>query len=164
MWQKGKCVLSNNLDAIFSRTFAISIVKDAFPGQFLSEGRSVDVSILSYSIESVIAEKMHAVIDLADQNSRMKDYYDLYRILKDGKFDSSVLQEAIIKTFQNRHTAYDADAMFFRDDFARSGNMEMRWAAFMRKITKTEEEPFADVAAFIRNALRPYWENFGSRG
>lgn len=107
---------------------------------------------------------MHAVIDLADQNSRMKDYYDLYRILKDGKFDSSVLQEAIIKTFQNRHTAYDADAMFFRDDFAQSGNIEMRWAAFMRKITKTEEEPFADVAAFIRNALRPYWENFGSRG
>lgn len=43
-------------------------------------------------------------------------------------------------------------------------NMGMRWAAFMRKITKTEEEPFADVAAFIRNALRPYWENFGSRG
>lgn len=122
------------------------------------------VSILSYSIESVIAEKMHAVIDLADQNSRMKDYYDLYRILKDGKFDSFVLQEAIIKTFQNRHTAYDADAMFFRDDFAQSGNVEMRWAAFMRKITKAEEEPFADVAAFIRNALRPYWENFGSRG
>lgn len=107
---------------------------------------------------------MHAVIDLADQNSWMKDYYDLYRILKDGKFNSSVLQEAIIKTFQNRHTAYDADAMFFRDDFAQSGNMEMRWAAFMRKITKAEEEPFADVAAFIRNALRPYWENFGSCG
>lgn len=43
---------------------------------------------------------MHAVIDLADQNSRMKDYYDLYRILKDGKFDSSVLQKAIIKRFR----------------------------------------------------------------
>lgn len=42
---KGKCVLSNNLDAIFSRTFAISIVKDAFPGQFLSEGWSVDVCL-----------------------------------------------------------------------------------------------------------------------
>ena len=40
------------------------------------------VSILSYSTELVIAEKMHAVIDLADQNSRMKDYYDLYRFLK----------------------------------------------------------------------------------
>ena len=34
-----------NLDAIFSRTFAISIVKDAFPGQFLSEGWSVDVCL-----------------------------------------------------------------------------------------------------------------------
>ena len=33
-------------------------------------------NILAYSIETVIAEKMHAVIDLADQSSRMKDYYD----------------------------------------------------------------------------------------
>lgn len=43
--KKGKCVLSNNLDAIFSRTFAIPIVKDAFPGQFLSEGWGVDVCL-----------------------------------------------------------------------------------------------------------------------
>lgn len=33
-------------------------------------------NILAYSLETVIAEKMHAVIDLADQSSRMKDYYD----------------------------------------------------------------------------------------
>lgn len=38
-------------------------------------------NILAYSLETVVAEKMHAVIDLADQSSRMKDYYDLYQIL-----------------------------------------------------------------------------------
>ena len=39
------------------------------------------VNIMAYSVETVIAEKMHAIIDLADQSSRMKDYYDLYSIL-----------------------------------------------------------------------------------
>ena len=36
-----------------------------------------EASILAYSTETVIAEKMHAIIDLADQSSRMKDYYDI---------------------------------------------------------------------------------------
>ena len=39
------------------------------------------VNILAYSLETVIAEKFHAVVDLADQSSRMKDYYDLYHLL-----------------------------------------------------------------------------------
>ena len=42
-----------------------------------------NANILAYSLETVIAEKMHAIVDLADQSSRMKDYYDLYKILLD---------------------------------------------------------------------------------
>lgn len=38
-------------------------------------------NIMAYSLETVISEKMHAIVDLADQNSRIKDYYDLYQIL-----------------------------------------------------------------------------------
>ena len=60
-------------------------------------------NILAYSIETVVAEKMHAVIDLADQSSRMKDYYDLYNLLSKEKYDRETLQEAIIRTFENRH-------------------------------------------------------------
>ncbi|MDD5988159.1 MAG: nucleotidyl transferase AbiEii/AbiGii toxin family protein [Bacteroidales bacterium] len=40
-----------------------------------------EANILAYSTETVIAEKMHAIIDLADQSSRMKDYYDIYHLL-----------------------------------------------------------------------------------
>ena len=43
------------------------------------------VNILAYSLETVIAEKFHAVVDLADQNSRMKDYYDLCHLLSKEK-------------------------------------------------------------------------------
>ena len=91
-------------------------------------------NILAYSLETVIAEKMHAIIDLADQSSRMKDYYDLHRILKEEEYDTEVLQEAIIRTFENRHTPYDANTMFFRNDFGINQQMEVRWKAFMRKI------------------------------
>lgn len=116
-------------------------------------------NILAYSLETVIAEKMHAIIDLADQSSRMKDYYDLHRILKEEKYDSEVLQEAIIRTFENRHTPYDENTMFFRKDFGINQQMEVRWKAFMRKITKATNLSFSEVVAFIQETLRPYWEN-----
>ena len=116
-------------------------------------------NILAYSLETVIAEKMHAIIDLADQSSRMKDYYDLHRILKEEKYDSEVLQEAIIRTFENRHTPYDENTMFFRKDFVINQQMGARWKAFMRKITKATDLSFSEVVAFIQETLRPYWEN-----
>lgn len=116
-------------------------------------------NILAYSLETVIAEKMHAIIDLADQSSRMKDYYDLHRILKEEKYDPEVLQEAIIRTFENRHTPYDENTMFFRKDFGINQQMEVRWKAFMRKITKATDLSFSEVVGFIQETLRPYWEN-----
>ena len=66
----------------------------------------------------------------------MKDYYDLYHLLSKEKYDSEILQEAIVHTFENRHTSYDADTMFFRNDYANNLQMQVRWQAFLRKITK----------------------------
>ena len=116
------------------------------------------VNIMAYSLETVIAEKMHAIVDLADQSSRMKDYYDLYNILIKEKYDSDTLQEAIENTFENRHTSYDADNLFFGKDFANNQQMQVRWQAFMRKITKSEEVSFNDVVSYLQSQLRPYWE------
>lgn len=116
------------------------------------------VNIMAYSLETVIAEKMHAIIDLADQSSRMKDYYDLYNILTKEKYDIDTLQEAIENTFKNRHTSYDADNLFFGKDFANNQQMQVRWQAFMRKITKSEDISFNDVVSYLQNQLRPYWE------
>jgi len=117
------------------------------------------VNIMAYSLETVIAEKMHAIVDLADQSSRMKDYYDLYYILSKGNYDRDTLQDAITRTFENRHTSYDANTMFFRKDFADNQQMQARWQAFLHKIRKNVDVTFADVVVYIQNELRPYWEN-----
>ncbi len=121
------------------------------------------VNILAYSLETVIAEKMHAIVDLADQSSRMKDYYDLYNLLKNGYYDNNTLQEAIKRTFENRHTSYDANTMFFRNNFADSTQMQVRWQTFLRKITKGNVITFSDVIKYIQNTLRPYWGNLAHK-
>ncbi len=115
-------------------------------------------NVLAYSIETVIAEKLHAIVDLADQSSRMKDYYDLYQILKAEKYDATTLQEAVIRTFENRHTPYDENTMFFREGFADNQQMQVRWQAFIKKITQETKVSFAEVVSFIQTSLKPYWQ------
>ena len=47
----------------------------------------------------------------------------------------------------------------FQKDFGINQQMEVRWKAFMRKITKATDLSFSEVVAFIQETLRPYWEN-----
>lgn len=115
--------------------------------------------IMAYSIETVIAEKMHAIVDLADQNSRMKDYYNLFQILSKENYNKEILQEAIERTFENRHTKYTADTIFFREEFPNNPQMQLKWKSFVRKITSKTDLTFIDVTRFLQTTLRPYWEN-----
>lgn len=64
-----------------------------------------DKTILKvYPLETVVAEKYETMIKKDLANSRMKDFYDVYRILKENKIDKSLLKEAVSKTFKNRKT------------------------------------------------------------
>lgn len=116
------------------------------------------VGILAYSIETVIAEKMHAVVDLADKTSRMKDYYDLYIILNTIQYDIDTLREAVKQTFANRHTQYFENTLFFSSDFKDNRNLDIRWQAFVRKIGNKSVPAFAQVVEYLQNKLRPHWE------
>ena len=120
-----------------------------------------EASILAYSTETVIAEKMHAIIDLADQSSRMKDYYDIYHLLTSFQYDASILQDAINHTFENRHTPYNAGTMFFREDFPNHPQMQVRWSAFLRKAAINSVLSFTEVVRWLQDTLRPYWTAYG---
>ena len=120
-----------------------------------------EANILAYSTETVIAEKMHTIIDLADQSSRMKDYYDIYHLLTSFQYDTAILQDAINRTFENRHTPYNADTMFFREDFPNHPQMQVRWTAFLKKATINDTLSFPEVACWLQDTLRLYWTAYG---
>lgn len=70
--------------------------------KMMFEDRSL--KIMTYNIESIIAEKFQTVISRGILNSRMKDYYDLYYLITYEKYSKDNLKEAIIKTFKKRNT------------------------------------------------------------
>ncbi len=115
-----------------------------------------DTIIMAYSLETVIAEKFQTMISRAVANSRMKDFYDLYTILKGGKYDKEILREAIKATFENRQTSYIANHSVFSPDFVSNTNLNIRWGAFVKKLGI--ELTFPDVMKYLQYELNPYWE------
>lgn len=115
------------------------------------------VCVMAYSLETVVAEKFQAMIDLGEQNSRMKDFFDVYRILSSGKLDERLLQLAIAATFSNRRTTYIPGHPLFRTEFASDPARIALWKGFLRKIKYQHDLPFEKVIMSIREQLRPYW-------
>lgn len=113
------------------------------------------VNVETYSLETVVAEKFQTMIDRGTINSRMKDFFDVYSILKAGKVDEALLKEAVIEVFANRGTELDADNVVFTDDFAQDGMRQTMWKAYLKKIKYKEELPFTEVMDVIRERLQP---------
>lgn len=64
------------------------------------------IKIMSYNYETILAEKFEAIISRNIDNSRMKDYYDMYMFinLKWKDIDKVLLKKAVFNTSNNRGT------------------------------------------------------------
>lgn len=105
--------------------------------------------IMSYNIETTIAEKLHAIYLLGDFNSRLKDYYDIFAFINHPDFNNSNLYEAIQSTFQNRKTKLDTEQLLtVIENFADNKQSHVLWKAFLRK-SNLEDISFHEVAEII---------------
>ena len=97
-------------------------------------------NINTYSIETTIAEKLDAILNLMEFSSRMKDYYDIYYLANKFDFDGSTLCKALAKTFENRNRDFTAEQFNQIMTFDVNDGMQKKWKAFTKKIdTKTDD-------------------------
>ena len=119
------------------------------------------VRIQAYSLETVIAEKFHTMIDRDETNSRMKDFFDCYQLLTQRNINEDSLYEAVKATFDNRALPYNPNLKLFTDEFVSDTERNTRWKAFLRNIQWKEEIPFNAVMKVIKEQLQPmqlkYW-------
>jgi hypothetical protein len=114
--------------------------------------------IKAYSKESVIAEKFEAMLYLAELNSRMKDFYDIYSLCMSFDFDGRVLYEAILQTISRRGTHTPKDPTVFAKDFANSKDKATQWSAFKRRTSVGGSVDFLKVVYTISLFLKPIYE------
>ena len=89
-------------------------------------------SLLCYSRESAIAEKLEAMVKLGELNSRMKDFFDIWLMSRQSYFVGEDLAEAIRLTFEQRGTAIPEKIPAFNISFAE--DKQQQWDSFRKKL------------------------------
>jgi len=95
---------------------------------------------------------------LAELNSRMKDFYDIYSLCTGFDFDGRVLYEAILQTILRRNTHTPKEPIVFDKDFANSKDKETQWGAFKRRTIVGDSIEFSEVVDKISTFLKPIYE------
>jgi predicted nucleotidyltransferase component of viral defense system len=113
--------------------------------------------LVAYSLETVVAEKFQTMIDKGVFNSRMKDFFDLYRIIITHEFNEEDLMAAILATFNNRNTDFTSNHVLFTEKFASDAVLNQRWNAFCSKLKVTPAPSFTEVMSVIVDFVMPYW-------
>jgi hypothetical protein len=84
-----------------------------------------------YPRASVVAEKLEAIVSLGMANSRMKDYFDLRAMAREGALDDGQLGEAIAATFGRRKTEVPAHVpLGLSEEFWQDASKLAQWRAF----------------------------------
>ena len=117
--------------------------------------------ILAYPQESVVAEKLHAIVTLGERNSRFKDFYDMHTMASAFRFERSTLLAAVRATFVRRATPFsDEVPVALRDNFYADAAGAEQWRAYVTRSGMTGvSQDFTSVGERVIGFLQPLWEN-----
>ena len=111
----------------------------------------------AYPRETTCAEKLEALTQLGMTNTRMKDYFDLLALAREGAMDSATLSRAIAATFERRGTPLpEALPVGLTPQFARDPQPLKVWGAFLlrnRLVAPELGEVIQELATFFQPLL-----------
>lgn len=107
-----------------------------------------------YPPETVMAEKIEAMLHLGVLNSRMKDFYDVWSLSQHQSFDGAILLEALKKTLVNRSTSVVQFSVLF-SELTEAGDKQEQWTAFVKKSMVAAPGEYADLLTEIGVIISP---------
>ena len=113
--------------------------------KILEEG---SISILTYTIETIIAEKFETISSRNITTTRARDFYDLYMLynLYKSKIDKNILKEAITLTSQHRNSYSlvlqnkEIVKLFYQSD-----SLKNLWAKYVQNNSYAKDISFNDT-------------------
>lgn len=114
---------------------------------------SETINIMTYNYETIIAEKFEAIISRNIDNTRMKDYYDLYMFvnLKWNDIDKTILRKAIFNTSEKRETLnYIENADKYIELINEDSKLKSLWKNYQNNYAYAKDISFENTIAAIK--------------
>ncbi len=118
--------------------------------KLLLEDRSI--SVLAYNLETIMAEKLETVISRGDQNTRPRDYYDIYILtkLQYANIENDVLKAALRATTEKRGSfEVLKDYRRIMDTVKKSEVMQRQWMKYQKDFEYATDIVFEDLCDVV---------------
>jgi len=110
-------------------------------------------TIAAYPLETVVAEKLHAMVQFGAFNTRVKDYFDIWQLSRGHAFDGALLAEAVERTFAHQRRMLPDEPPALSEGFAEKSGQA--WRTFLKRISFGDAPEFAEVVEANRAFLLP---------
>ena len=111
------------------------------------------INIMTYNYETIIAEKFESIISRNIDNTRMKDYYDLYMFvhLKWDDINKDTLRKEIFNTSKARETLdYINNANKYIELISDDSRLKALWNSYQNNYEYVKDIKFVDVINAIK--------------
>jgi len=110
-------------------------------------------TIQAYPLETVIAEKLHAMAQFGEMNTRVKDHFDIMMLSRLHSFEGAVLADAIAKTFAHQQRPIPETFAGLGERYAASNGQA--WARFISRSAPSTKVTLPDAIAEVRAFIDP---------
>lgn len=125
-----------------------------FNYDLLLEDRSI--SLWSYNLETIFAEKLQTVLARGILNTRMRDFYDIRMLLDtyEDKVNKAVLKDAFAATCKKRGTDHlQEQAEEIIKIIEADEQLQVLWRAYQKKYSYAAEIDYASVISGVRKLM-----------
>lgn len=125
-----------------------------FNYDLLLEDRSI--SLWSYNLETILAEKLQTVLARGILNTRMRDFYDIRMLLDtyEDKVNKAVLKDAFAATCKKRGTNHlQEQAEDIIKNIDADEQLQVLWRAYQKKYSYAAEIDYASVISGVRKLM-----------
>lgn len=125
-----------------------------FNYDLLLEDRSI--SLWSYNLETILAEKLQTVLARGILNTRMRDFYDIRMLLDtyEDKVNKAILKDAFAATCKKRGTDHlQEQAEEIIKIIEADEQLQVLWRAYQKKYSYAAEIDYASVISGVRKLM-----------
>ena len=114
------------------------------------------IPIMSYTLETVVAEKLQTIVTRGLLNTRLKDFYDIYILMnvKENDLNKDNLIVAIQNTFKKRQTNLDVEQINeILEELTNDRNMNSLWKEYVLKNPYAKDINFIDTLNALKKII-----------
>lgn len=123
-----------------------------YPFKMIFEKKSIP--IWAYNIETVLAEKAETILQRGELNTRPRDFYDIYILVKTQEFDKSIFDEALRETAKHRDTNHIFEDLVNRIKIIESSEiLKVRWIKYTKNYPYAKEINYEDAIKALKTLI-----------